>query len=96
MATCGFGWSVACGLCWVSNREVEISRGRDIERSRYREVDDYTQIYRRSDGFSHRTYFKNQYIFVFIMGANCVSNSLLLSLLMVWSMSAMRVMSRLT
>ena len=58
-----------------------------------REVDDYTQIYRRSDGFSHRTCFKNQYIFVFMMGANCVSNSLLLSLLMVWSV---RVMSRLT
>ena len=59
------------------------SRGRDIERSRYREVDDYTQIYRRSDGFSHRTCFKNQYIFVFMMGAKSLSNSLLLSLLMV-------------
>lgn len=54
---------------------------------------DQTQIYRRSDGFSHRTCFKNQYIFVFMMGAKSVSKSLLLSLLMVLSV---RVMSRLT
>jgi hypothetical protein len=42
------------------------------ERTKYQ-----TQIYRRSDGFSHRTCLKNQYIFVFMIGANNVSKYLL-------------------
>ena len=35
----------------------------------------HTQIYRRSVGSSCKTCFKNQYIFVLIMGASAVSST---------------------